>query len=143
MKSPAREVAAEGAAEGAAEVTSKGGGLLRSLRTLLATLLATVRTRGELLQVELEEEKLRVAGIAVFAVAAAIFLALAVVVLTFFLILLFWDTHRVMAAGLIALAYLLIGLCCALAARQRARVKSKLFAASLAELGKDSARLQP
>ena len=67
--------------------------------------------------------------------------ALAVVVLTFFLILLFWDTHRVMASGLIALAYVLIGVCCALAARQRARVKSKLFAASLAELAKDEQRL--
>ena len=133
MEYPAPEDAAQGA--------TQGGGLLRSLRTLLATLLNTVRTRGELLQTELEEEKLRVAGIAIFAVAAAFFLALAVLVLTFFLILLFWDTHRVMASGLIALAYVLIGLCCALAARQRARVKSKLFAASLAELGKDARHL--
>ena len=135
MEYPAREDATEGAAQ--------SGGLLRSLRTLLATLLATARTRGELLQTELEEEKLRVAGIAIFAVAAAFFLALAVVVLTFFLILLFWDTHRVMAAGLIALAYVLIGVCCALVAQKRARVKSKLFAASLAELAKDEQRLSP
>jgi uncharacterized membrane protein YqjE len=119
------------------------GGLLHSLRTLLATLTATARTRGELLQVELEEERLRIAGIAVFAVAAAFFLALAVVVLTFFLMLLFWDSNRLLAAGLIALAYLVIGLICASVARQRARVKSKLFAASLAELAKDSERLKP
>ena len=117
------------------------GGLLHSLRTALATLLTTARTRGELLQVELAEETQRVSGIAVFAVAAAFFLALAVVVLTFFVMLLFWDNHRQLAAGLIALTYALIGLCCACVARSRARVKSKLFAASLAELGKDSARL--
>lgn len=117
------------------------GGLLHSLRTLLATLVVTVRTRGELLQVELDEERLRIAGIAVFAVAAAFFLALAIVVLTFFLLLLFWDSNRLLAAGLIALAYLIIGLICASVARQRARVKSKLFAASLAELNKDSKRL--
>jgi uncharacterized membrane protein YqjE len=42
---------------------------------------------------------------------------------------------------LIGLAYLIIGLICASVARQRARVKSKLFAASLAELGKDTERL--
>ncbi len=134
MESPAREVPAS---EG-----EQSGGLLRSLRTLLASMLLVARTRGELLQVELEEEKLRVAGIAAFAVAAAVFLALAVVVLTFFLMLLFWDTNRVMAAGLIAAAYALIGIGCALVARNRASVKSKLFVASLAELGKDSARLQ-
>ena len=135
MDSSARDAQSAAASEG------RSGGLLHSLRNLLAHLLAVARTRGELLQVELEEEKLRVAAIAVFAVAAAVFLVLAVVVLTFFLILLFWDSNRIMATGLIALAYGLIGAAFALGARSRAREKSKLFAASLAELGKDSARL--
>ncbi len=119
------------------------GGLLHALRTLLATLLLSARTRGELLQVEVAEERLRIAGIALFALAAAFFLALAVVVLTFFLLLLFWDSNRLLAAGLIAAAYLIIGLILAGIARQRARVKSKLFAASLAELAKDGERLTP
>lgn len=116
-------------------------GLLHSIRVLLATLLSTLRTRGELLQVELEEERLRIAGMTLFALAAAIFLALGVLLLSVFLILLFWDTHRVLVSGLLALLYLAIGMGCALAARSRSQVKSKLFAASLAELGKDSARL--
>lgn len=122
-------------------VSSNSGGLLQSLRNLLANLLAVARTRGELLQVELEEEKQRVAGIVIFAVAGAVFLLLAVVALTFFVMLLFWDTNRVMAAGLITLAYAVVGLACALVAHSRSRVKSKLFSASLAELGKDGARL--
>jgi len=115
--------------------------LLHSLRALLATLLATLRTRGELLQVELEEERLRVAGIALFAIAGAIFLLLGVMLLSFFLVLLFWDSNRVLMAGLLAFVYLAIGAACALAARRRSRVKSKLFAASLAELGADGERL--
>lgn len=119
------------------------GGLFDSLRTLLATLLATLRTRGELLQVELQEERLRVAGILLVAVAAAFFLALAVLLFSFFLILLFWDTHRVLVSGLLGLTYLIIGVVCALIARRRSRVKSKLFAASLAELAKDGERLTP
>ena len=98
-------------------------------------------SRLELLQVELEEEKLRLAGIGVLAVAAVFFLALAILVLTFFVILLFWDTHRVMATGLISLVYLIAGLCCALAARSRAKSKSTLFAASLAQLDADRKRL--
>ena len=120
---------------------AQGGGLLHSLRALLATLLATLRTRGELLQVELEEERLRVAGIALFAIAGAIFLLLGVMLLSFFLVLLFWDSNRVLMAGLLAFVYLAIGAACALAARRRSRVKSKLFAASLAELGADGERL--
>jgi uncharacterized membrane protein YqjE len=117
------------------------GGVLHSLRTLLATLLATVRTRGELLQVELAEERLRVAGIFAFAAAAAIFLALAAVLLSVFLILLFWDTHRVLVAGLLTLAYAVIGLVCVMVARGRARAKSRLFAASLAALEDDERQL--
>jgi uncharacterized membrane protein YqjE len=124
-----------------AEEEAPHGGLLHTLRVLLATALATLRTRGELLQVEFEEERLRIAGITLFAVAAVVFLALAVLLLSFFLMLLFWDSHRVLMAGLLALAYLLIGIVCALVARQRWRAKSKLFTASLAELAKDSERL--
>jgi len=118
-------------------------GLLHSLRTLLATLIATLRTRGELLQVELEEERLRVAGIVVVAAAAAFFLALAVLMLSFFVILLYWDSHRVLVAGVLGVTYLVIGMVCALVARQRSRAKSKLFAASLAELAKDGEQLTP
>lgn len=132
---------ADSAAQDDATDDVKSRGLFSSLRHLLATLIGTARTRLALLQVELEEEKLRLAGIAVLAVAAAVFIALAIVVFTFFLILLFWDTHRVLATGLIAAGYLLIGIGCAMAARQRAAVKSKLFAASLAQLDADRERL--
>ncbi len=118
------------------------GGLLQSLRSLLATLLATLRTRGELLQTELEEERLRLAGVAVFALAAAFFLLLGALLTSFFLILLFWDSQRLLVAALLALAYLAIGVVCALVARQRARAKSTLFAASLAELAKDVEQLK-
>ncbi len=129
-------------ADDAAHSRSAQGGLFASLRALLATLIGTARTRLELLQVELEEEKLRLAGIGVLAMAAVFFLGLAILVFTFFVILLFWDTHRVMASGLIALAYLLVGLGCAAAARRRASTKSTLFAASLAQLDADRAQLK-
>jgi uncharacterized membrane protein YqjE len=141
MASSAPQAGAQDAAPAPDAAEPRRGGLLQSLRTLLATLLATLRTRGELLQVELEEERLRVAGIALFAVAAAVFLFLGVLLLSFFLVLLFWDSNRVLIAGLLALAYLLIGVVCALMARQRSRVKSKLFAASLAALDEDGVRL--
>jgi uncharacterized membrane protein YqjE len=131
----------EGAAEGTEKSNASQAGLFSSLRGLLATLVATVRARLELLQVELEEEKLRLVDIGVLAVAALFFLMLAILVFTFFVILLFWDTHRLLVAGLVALAYLIVGLCCAAAARQRLRAKSTMFAASLAQLDADRERL--
>jgi uncharacterized membrane protein YqjE len=131
----------EGAVEGAKTGGASRGGLFRSLRDLLATVVATARTRLELLQAEIEEEKLRLAGIGLLAIAAVFFMALAVVVFTFFVMLLFWDTHRLLATGLVALLYLFVGLCCAAAARRRATTKSRLFAASLAQLDADRQRL--
>ena len=136
---PTREPRHESAHEHSAEPMPAG--LLNSLRTLLATLLATVRTRGELLQVELEEERLRIAGIVIAAGAGAFFLALTVLMFSFFLMVLFWDTHRVWVAGLLCAVYLVMGIACVSYARQRAQVKSKLFSASLAELAKDSEQL--
>ena len=43
--------------------------------------------------------------------------SLAVVALTFFLMLLFWDSHRIAAAGAITLAYAVIGVVCACATK--------------------------
>lgn len=132
---------ADSAAQDDATDEVKSRGLFASLRHLLATLIGTARTRLALLQVELEEEKLRLTGIAILAAAAAFFIALAIVVFTFFLVLLFWDTHRVLATGLIAATYLIIGIGLAVAARRRAAAKSTLFAASLAQLDADREHL--
>jgi uncharacterized membrane protein YqjE len=75
--------------------------------------------------------------LAVLAGIAGFFLALGVLVATFFLILLFWDTHHLLVTGLLAGLYLLVGVLFAAVARRCAQAKSKLFAASLAELQKD------
>lgn len=125
----------------ATEPAAPHRGLLHGLREWLALLLAAVRTRGELLQIEVEEERQRVAGIIVFAVAAAGLLLLALFLFSFFVILLYWETHRVLAAGLLALGYGLAGVICAVIARKRAGVKSKLFSESLAQLRRDGERL--
>jgi len=117
-------------------------GLLNALRSRLAAYIEPLQTRLGLLAVELHEEKLRLAEIGVLAATAGFFLALAVLVFTFFLILLFWDTHRVLVTGLIAAVYLLIGIAFALTARHRAQAPTRLFADSIAELDKDREQLQ-
>jgi len=121
---------------------SGNDGLLRALRSRLAAYIEPLQTRLQLLAVELQEEKLRVAEIGVLAAAAGFFLALAVVVFTFFVIMLFWDTHRVLVTGLIAGAYFVVGVGFALVARSRAKAPSRLFADSIAQLAKDREDLE-
>lgn len=80
-----------------------------SLRTLGATLLALIRTRAQLIAVEMEEERARAGQKLVAVVLAAIFLASGLLLLAFFVIFLFWDTYRMVAAGGVTLLYLGIG----------------------------------
>ena len=116
-------------------------GLLQSLRNLLATLVALLQTRLELLATEVEEERLRIGQVLLWSCVALVFLVLGAVMLTLFLVVLFWDTHRVLVSGLLALSYLAIGVAAARMARSKAQARSRLFSASLAELGKDREHL--
>lgn len=129
------------AAEEPARDSAQSEGVLHSLRTLLATLIALARTRLELLSTELEDEKLRVLQLVVWGCAAAFFLALGVVMLTVFVLIVFWDVNRVLTAFLLAAGYLAVGIALGVHVRNRAREKSRLFAASLAELSKDHDQL--
>lgn len=122
---------------------AESSGLLASLRRLAATLVAVFQTRLELLATEVEEERVRLGRLLLLGAAAAFFLALGMLTLTLFVIVLFWDTHRLLVAGLLAALYLGAGLAIAFAARREARARPRLFAASLSELAKDRERLNP
>lgn len=114
---------------------------MRSLRGLAATLIEAVHTRLELAATEIEEERLRILQLLLWGGLSLFFIALGLVMLTFFVVLVFWETDRVLVTFLIAAFYLGIGAVLAFQARARARRKSKLFAATLAELDKDRDRI--
>ena len=117
--------------------TARDSGLLAALRRLSATAVELLQTRLELIATEIVEERTRVFRLLVLSAVAGFFLALGIVTLTFFIILLAWDTHPLLAAGLLAAAYLGVGTLVAFNVRNLARAKSALFSASLAELRKD------
>lgn len=119
----------------------QSGGLLHSLRSLGANLIGLLQTRLELLATELEEERFRLIQLLVWGCIAVFFLSLGVLMFTLFVVVLFWDTHRALVSGLFALVYLALGVVAALALRGKARARSRLFAASLAELEKDRSEL--
>ena len=116
---------------------SRQSGLLSAVRRLADTAAGVVQTRLELLSVELEEERARIGQLLVLVAAAGFFLALGVTILSFFVILLAGESHRLLVTGLLAAAFIGVGVVFVLKARAAARERSRLFSASLAELRKD------
>lgn len=121
---------------------SEAPGLLASLRRLTTTAVEILRTRLELLGAEVQEESLRLAQIAFWGLLALFFLVLGVIMLTLVVVVVFWDSHRVMVVALLATAYLGAGLALGVWVRTKLRAGSKLFSASLAELAKDREQLK-
>lgn len=117
--------------------------LADSLHGIVDAGLQTVQTRLELLALELQEEKLRLSGLAINIVLCGLLLGFGLVFLMVFLTVLFWEEHRLLALG-ISTAVCLVGslLAGSNAAREFKR-GSRLFAASLAELARDRDALKP
>lgn len=122
-------------------VPPQGAGLLASLSQLLGTVLATVQVRLALLGNELEHEKLRLFDSMLWAALALVLLALGSLLLVAFIVVLFWDSHRLQALGVLAVLLLSAGAWLLLRARERLRQPGGLFHASVNELGRDRARL--
>jgi len=121
--------------------TVRAGGLLGSIKKLLRTAVAVAHTRLQLLANEIHEERLRIQQLWVLAILAVFFFAFGVLLITLLVIVLFWDSNRLLAIGGFALLYLVLGIVFAAAVRARAVGPQPQFEASLAELKKDRDRL--
>ena len=111
------------------------------MRSLLAHGLELVQTRIQLLATELEQERSRFLRLLVFGAAAFFLLAAGIASLAVFLTVLFWDEHRLLTLGLLTGIFLTTGGVASSLAWRAARARSRLFAASLAELAQDRAEL--
>lgn len=123
-------------------MSAEQSGLLASSRSLLAAGLDLIKTRIELILVEAEEEKARLAAILWQGLVATLFLGFGALFLAVFITVLLWDSNRLLALGCISAVFLTIGSLAFLAARRESQRGSRLFAASLAELRHDLAELE-
>lgn len=115
----------------------RGVGLSGSLRALGATLLALVGVRAELIAIELQEETGRARQKLILVVLAALFLAMGLLLAAFLVVVLFWETHRMLAAGAVTLLYLGIGGWALVRLREMSRNSPPPFAATLSEFAND------
>ena len=112
-----------------------------SVKRLLATLISIASSRLELLGNELQEERLRLMQMFIFALFALFCFGMGILLLTIFVVVLFWDDHRIAVSGGLGMLFFALGALMLLLLRSKARAKSRLFSASLAELAKDREHL--
>ena len=125
------------------EIPNRSGGLLESIKTLSATLLAIGQTRLQLLSNDLEEERAWLASMLIWTLVAFFCATLAVILATLLVVVVFWDTYRLLAIS-IMIAIFIFGTGYAWrVVCNMSRSKPRLFSASIAELSKDREQLAP
>ncbi|MBI5257782.1 MAG: phage holin family protein [Burkholderiales bacterium] len=120
-----------------------GGGVSGPVRRLGASLLALLRIRLELLAIEVQEEKDRIASLLVWAVLTALMAGFGAVFVALFITVALWDTHRLAALGIAALVFVGLALLALLRVRRLVGLRSTMFQASMAELRQDGRALHP
>ena len=116
-------------------------GIVRSGRRMLAILVSIVRTRLNMLAVELIQEKSRIWLILVLTALALIFASMALLALSLLVVAAFWEENRLLAIGGLSAFYVVATIVTLVVLRQKAKIGSNLFAGTLSELSKDSAAL--
>lgn len=116
--------------------------LFSSIRRLLATVLELAQVRIDLLSTEIELEKRRIFDGLLWGALAAVVLCVSLVLICGFVILLFWDTYRLAAAGILAGLFLGGGIFLVMGARRRLRNLDGMFRLSLNELEQDISGLR-
>lgn len=114
-----------------------------SIKRLISTLTSIVSTRLELLANELQEERLRLTQMFLFSLFSLFCFGMGLLLLTIFIVVLFWDDHRLAVLGSLCIIFFMAGTLMTVLLRNKVRSKSRLFSVSLAELAKDREHLDP
>ena len=122
--------------------TDGGPGILHGFKTALAVLTSMLHTRLDLFVTELEEERERLKQTLILTPLVVFGLSLGFILLTIFLVAIFWDKGWIGAIGGLAVIYLGVGAIAALKLRNSFLKRPGLFPVSLAELGKDRDHLK-
>jgi uncharacterized membrane protein YqjE len=124
-------------------MVEQSAGLIESIKRLASTLVAIVSTRLELLANEIQLERLRLMQVVLFAISAIFFLGMGILLLTMYIVVVFWDDHRLAVLGGLCILFLVLGMLMATLSRNKAQSRPGLFSSSITELAKDREQLGP
>ena len=119
------------------------GGLLDSVKTLLFTVISMGQTRLELLSTELEEERERMTAMLAWTLITLFCAALAVVLFTMLMVVVFWDSYRLLAIGIMMGVFVIGTIISSRILLNTSQNKPRIFSATVTELSKDCDELRP
>jgi uncharacterized membrane protein YqjE len=122
-------------------MAEQSAGLMGSLKRLASTLTSIVSTRLELLANELQEERLWLTQMSLYALFAIFCFGMALLLLTIFIVVLFWDANRLAVLGGLSMLFVVLGMLMANLLRVKVKSRPKLFSVSIAEFSKDREQL--
>ena len=112
-------------------------GLLGSLKSITALAVAIAHNRLNLLSTDLEIARERTVSVLIMVLVALFCLCFGALLLALFVVVIFWDTHRLIALGGVTGLFILIGGVCLWRVIQELKAMPATFEASLSELAKD------
>lgn len=105
-------------------------------------MLTLTRIRFELLAIEAQEEKERIASLLIWAVVAALLAGFGLLMLVLWVTVALWDSYRLLAVGIAALLLLGAAIAAVLKVRRLLAQPASLFQASIGELRADADALR-
>lgn len=118
------------------------GRLLHSLAGIASTLLATLQTRLELLGADIQASTRRASALLLWSLAGVLSAGIGLIFAALTIIIVYWDTHRVLAAVLVSAGFLVFTILAAVKVIWGLRHMPRLFESTLTELACDQDHLQ-
>jgi len=112
-------------------------GLLGSLKSITALAVAIAHNRLNLLSTDLEIAREQTVSVLMMVLVALFCLCFGALLLALFVVVIFWDTHRLIVLGSMTGLFMLTGVICLWRVIKALKVMPATFEASLAELAKD------
>jgi uncharacterized membrane protein YqjE len=116
---------------------SHKSGLIDSAKSLLATLLAMGQTRLEMFSTEIEEQREWLTAMLAWTLIALFCAALAVLLTTLLVVVIYWDSHRLLAIGIMIVVFILATAISWRIVWNMKHKKPKIFTSSISEISKD------
>lgn len=116
-------------------------GLLGPAKRVLRTAGRLLESRAELFLLEWKEERLRLGGALLLAAAGAVCALLALLLVTFTIVIVFWNDHRIPVLVALTVVYAAGAVGAWVSLRRRLR-RWQAFSASLEQIRKDRACLE-
>lgn len=117
-------------------------GLLSSLKSMTALLVAIAHNRLNLLSTDIEIAREQMVSVLMMVLVALFCLCFGALFLAIFVVVIFWDTHRLIALASVTGLFLGVGGICLWRVLKALKTMPATFEASLTELAKDYKQLK-